>query len=148
MLPLRTFFSKSLPFGKNYLPLYHQQLSNRITTMKPTLAHGLTGCLARLILVVVIELLTTAICMKVFGMSEIPTYCANFSVLCVICAFAVYYDDEYNGITPKAKQKQEPQEYSYDNPLCPYCLSINTIVDDEGFCTCFDCGNCWKEGEM
>ena len=117
--------------------------------MKLTLAHGQMGCLARFFLVIVIEVLTTAICIKVFEMSEIPTYCVNFSVLCIICAFAVYYDDEYNGTTPKAKQRQKPEEHPHDNPTCPYCLSIvNTTIDEDGYCTCFDCGSFWKEGEM
>ena len=68
---------------------------------KSALNHGLTGCLARIILLIVVEILTTAICVKVFDMGEIPTYCANFAMICVVCAFAAYYDKEYNGITTK-----------------------------------------------
>lgn len=111
---------------------------------------GFTGCLARVLLVIAMETLTIAICVKVFGMGEGSTLSAVLAVLCVILAFAIYYDDDYNGDTntQKREPKQVSQEYFNSIPHCPYCFSGNTTIDEYGNCLCFDCKAHWKEEDL
>lgn len=63
---------------------------------KSVLTQEMTGCFTRFIFVIAIEILISIICIKGLGMSGFTTPYVIFSVLCVICAFAIYYDDEYN----------------------------------------------------
>ena len=106
---------------------------------------GCTGCLARVLLVIAMETLTIAICVKVFGMGEGSTLSALLAVLSIILAFAIYYGEDYNSDTPKRKPRQVSQEDINSIPHCPYCFSGNTTIDEYGNCLCFDCKAHWKE---
>lgn len=108
---------------------------------------GLTGCVARTLLVIVVETLTIVVCVKVFGMGEGSTLCAILAVLCIVLAFAIYYDEGYNGNAQKKGSRQQPQEDINSIPHCPYCFSGNTTMDEYGNCLCFDCKAHWKEDD-
>ena len=103
------------------------------------------GCMARVLLVIATETLTIAVCVKGFGMSEGSTLCAVFAILCIVLAFAIYYDDAYNGQAQKEKPKHVPQEDINNISHCPYCFSGNTTMDEYGNCLCFDCKTHWRE---
>lgn len=89
------------------------------------------------------EALVVAVCVKIFDMGEAPTFCAVIAVWCIVCAFASYFNNKSNNTTHKPRQNQKQQES--DCLHCPCCFGINTLMDDDGNCTCFDCQTCWKE---
>lgn len=68
---------------------------------------GLTGCLTRLLLIIVVETLTAAICFKVLGMNESSTYYTIFAMLCILSAFVLYYDNNDNEQSQKKKNQTE-----------------------------------------
>ena len=67
---------------------------------------GLTGCLTRLLLIIVVETLTAAICFKVLGMNESSTYYTIFAMLCILSAFVLYYDNDDNDNDNEQSQKK------------------------------------------
>ena len=97
------------------------------------------------VLIIAAEALTMVACVKIFGMGEGATLCAVLSVLCIILAIALYFDDERNDISKKKILKQMPQDDIDSVPHCPYCFSGNTFMDEQGNCLCFDCNAHWRE---
>ena len=110
---------------------------------KLTLGKGLAGCLTRFLLVIAAEFLTAVVCMKVFGMGESTTFCAICAVLSIILAFAIYFDNDK--VEEKQKKHTPIQEIeSKHSTSCPYCLSINTWIDENNMGYCLDCETYWK----
>ena len=93
-----------------------------------------------LVISIVVEVLIAAICINVFGLGEGATFCFILAALCIVLAFAAYYDDKP---TPNADRSQEPQEDSRSTLNCPYCFSINTTTDENGIGFCYDCESYW-----
>ena len=101
---------------------------------------GLGGCVAMLLIGIAIEVAVAVLCISVFGMGEGATYCFTLAALCIVLAFAAYYDDSPK---PENEQRQEPQGSLWEFSDCPFCLSRNTIIDENGIGYCYDCENYW-----
>ena len=102
---------------------------------------GCGGCVAMLVISIVVEVLIAAICINVFGLGEGSTFCFILAALCIVLAFAAYYDDKP---TSKTYQSQKPQEFNWDTQTCPYCFSVNTTMDENGIGYCYDCNTYWR----
>lgn len=106
----------------------------------------LAGWLAMVMLAIGFEFLVAFLCYSVFGMSEIVTVFIILLIWCIVLIFA-YYHNKSKYVTSKVKHKEQVQEnFSVvSGPHCPYCFSINTLMDSDGYCSCFDCKAIWQE---
>lgn len=115
---------------------------------KQSVTWVLTGCLAKVVLIVAAEILTIAMCINVFDFGSGATLCTAIAVFCVTFAVVVYISRDKNGNTQK-KRHRPMQHVDIDNtPHCPECFSGNTIMDELGNCYCFDCNTHWREEQL
>ena len=111
---------------------------------KTSVIKGLAGCLAMMVLVIAGEALVVGICVKVFDMDEAATFGVVFAMCFIVVVIAACFKSDRKRPTYKNKQRHSPPAID-DSLHCPYCYGINTLMDDEGCCTCFDCKTIWKE---
>ena len=108
------------------------------------------GCLIRFVIIMIAEVVTMWLSMKVFGSDE------GMALLAVICVFAVImviaskYDKYANPYDKRffSKSSDAMKDEEVISAVCPYCYHINYVVDDDGYCKCEKCGTYFQKQDF
>ena len=89
------------------------------------------GCLVRFAIVMIAEVVTMWLSIKVFGLDEGMALLAVICVFAVILAIAFKYDKYANPYDKRffSKSSEATRNEEVISVVCPYCYHINYVVD-------------------